>query len=141
MSEPLKTYTPTRSRTGRKIGQELMEHVKECQLKRLGACKGPLDVAHLDGDENNNDRANLKKLCRSHHRLLDLNVITLDSTAMPPYRIRRDKGRHYGERVYLHERKAAIRRWSKIRAERAVQARAAAVLPVLAQSQGQAVAV
>lgn len=83
--------------------QRLMEHVTECQLQHIGGCKGPLDTAHVDGDEFNNVRENLRKLCRSHHRLLDLKVITLDTERMPAFR------------VYLSGVKKGVRRYTESR--------------------------
>lgn len=117
-STPERKYQPKRNSEGRRIARELMQDVTECQLKHLRKCRGPLDTAHLDGDELNNVRENLRKLCRSHHRLLDLQVISLDSTTMPKFRIRRDKGRHYGERVYYYERANNRARWRQKQIDR-----------------------
>ena len=64
----------------------------------LGACLGVLDVAHLSGDWRDNRPANLRKLCRSHHRLLDRGRIDPAAPAQPGYRV------HGGRRRYLPSR-------------------------------------
>jgi hypothetical protein len=58
-----------------------------CELSCIGDCKGRLDVAHLDGDPWNNDPANLRTLCRSHHFLLDRGRIDWTKPAMPAFRV------------------------------------------------------
>lgn len=97
--------------------QVLMADVVECQLKQIGSCKGPLDTAHLDGDETHNVRANLRKLCRSHHRLFDLKLIDLDNPVMPAFRVRLS-GPRKGERRFAatrrRERQARILRQQSV---------------------------
>jgi hypothetical protein len=75
----------------------LLAGVRGCQWAWLGHCKGPLDVAHVDGDEANNQPGNLRKLCRSHHALLDRGRIDPAWPAQPGYWT--DAG---AKRRYLH---------------------------------------
>ena len=56
-----------------------------CELEHIGHCKGNLQVAHLDQDPWNNDPANLKTLCASHHALYDRGRIDLTNPIMPPF--------------------------------------------------------
>ena len=72
--------------------------VTTCELAELGNCQGPLDVAHIDGDDANNADANLLKLCRSHHSLVDRGRIDPRAPRQPGYwRTGAD-----GKRRYLH---------------------------------------
>lgn len=67
----------------------------KCELKKIGGCKGRIDVAHRDHDPwNNEDPANLLSLCRSHHRLYDLGKIDLDDPKMPAFVVRGGKRRY-----------------------------------------------
>ena len=54
---------------------------------------GPGDA---DGDEFNNSRANLLKLCRAHHRLVDNGKIDPRDPKMPEFRIDGSGKRRYG---------------------------------------------
>jgi HNH endonuclease len=67
--------------------------VDRCEWAALGHCLGPLDVAHLDGDPANNDPANLRRLCRSHHALTDRGRIDPAAPAQPGYRTSRGGGK------------------------------------------------
>lgn len=51
--------------------RRLLADVHYCQWRFLGHCRGPLEVAHVNGDDRDNRRENLRKLCQSHHALLD----------------------------------------------------------------------
>jgi hypothetical protein len=75
---------PSRT-TLHELARALLAHVGACQWAWLGHCKGPLDVAHLDGDEGNNQPGNLRKLCRSHHALLDRGRIDPATPTQPGY--------------------------------------------------------
>jgi len=74
---------------------KLKAHVTSCEYASLGGCKGVLDVAHLDGDEFNNSKANLRKLCRSHHRLVDNGKIDPANPTMPRFHIDGSGKRRY----------------------------------------------
>lgn len=71
----------------------------KCQLEHVGYCKGPLEVAHLDGNYLNNDLSNLATLCTSHHRLVDYKHLTLESTAMPFFMVSSGKRRYKYDRT------------------------------------------
>lgn len=82
----------------------LMAEVTTCQLAHLGHCLGDLQVAHIDGNEANNDPANLAKWCRSHHRLWDRHRITRQLLRMPAYWTDAS-----GKRRYLHPARDQLR--------------------------------
>jgi hypothetical protein len=79
------------------LARQLKAQVTWCEWRLLGHCLGPLDVAHLDGDDTNNTPGNLRKLCRSHHALHDRGRINPQRPAQPGYWT--DNG---GKRRYLH---------------------------------------
>lgn len=56
-----------------------------CEFSEIGGCLGILQVAHVDGDPFNNDPSNLKKLCQSHHTLLDNGRIDPEDPTMPEF--------------------------------------------------------
>ena len=76
------------SRTARhRQARQKKRHVTRCEWHALGSCSlVGLDVAHVDGDDCNNADENLLKLCRSHHRLLDLGLIDPAAPRQPGYR-------------------------------------------------------
>jgi hypothetical protein len=90
------SHSPART-TLHDEARALMVHVTACQMAHLGGCLGPLDVAHVDGNEANNTPGNLAKWCRAHHMLWDRRRITRQALRMPAYWTRGD-----GKRVYLH---------------------------------------
>jgi hypothetical protein len=98
-AEEVKAATPPGdSRTQRHArARALLADVRECELRQLGSCLGPLDVAHLDGDDANNTRGNLAKLCRSHHSLWDRRRLIAGALRQPAYFRSAD-----GKRRYLH---------------------------------------
>jgi 5-methylcytosine-specific restriction endonuclease McrA len=73
------------SSAGRRNGRQVFKRIcSQCRRNKLyakykrGFCEvcgfipdwlGQLDVDHIDGDSNNNDRCNLKTLCANCHRL------------------------------------------------------------------------
>lgn len=73
---------------------KLKQAVGACEWAHLGHCLGHLQVAHVDGDEWNNDPGNLLKLCQSHHRLLDNGRIDPACPVMPAYVVRGGKRRY-----------------------------------------------
>lgn len=75
-----------KKRTSHERAVKLKHGVEECELTHIGGCKGDLTVAHLDGDHFNNSEGNLKKLCRSHHWLMDRGRIDLSDSVMPAFR-------------------------------------------------------
>lgn len=84
------------ARTSHERAVKLKTRVAVCEYADLGGCKGVLDVAHLDGDEFNNTRANLKKLCRAHHRLVDNGKIDPVDPKMPGFYVDGSGKRRYG---------------------------------------------
>lgn len=67
----------------------------KCELKFIGGCKGPIHVAHKDGDPwNNDDPGNLLAFCASHHRLYDNGLIDLTAPVMPSFVVRGGKRRY-----------------------------------------------
>ena len=66
-----------------------------CAMGHIGACKGPIQVHHIDKDVMNNDLSNLVAVCVSHHRLLDNGRITLQSAVMPEYYVDGSGKRRY----------------------------------------------
>jgi hypothetical protein len=86
---------PSRPSGYRHRDAKKLRKVTRCALRRIGGCKGLLEVHHKDGDHTNGARRNLAKVCRAHHRLLHNGRITMRSTKMPPFRVRND-----GKRIY-----------------------------------------
>jgi len=71
--------------TGHYRAQQVVKTMTVCGLASIGGCRGPLQRAHLDQDPLNNDPANIKVLCQSHHFLYDRGRIDLAHPVMPPY--------------------------------------------------------
>lgn len=69
--------------------------VTACEWTHIGYCSGLLEVAHINGDYSDGRQANLLKLCRTHHRLLDHGRIDPASPVMPAFVVRGGK-RRYG---------------------------------------------
>jgi hypothetical protein len=67
----------------------------ECEWEHIGHCKGVLDVAHVNGDWRDERPANLKRLCRSHHFLLDHGKIDPKNPKMPDFYTGKDGKRRY----------------------------------------------
>ena len=63
----------------------LLAHLTACQWRFLGHCQGPLEVAHVDGDDAHNWPTNLRKLCQSHHALLDRGRIQPAAPTQPGF--------------------------------------------------------
>lgn len=90
------TSTP---RVDRWRAATLKRGVRVCEWAHIGGCKGLLEVAHLDGNAFNNDPGNLKKLCRSHHSLLDrgtVGKIDAATPVMPMFYVDSGGKRRYG---------------------------------------------
>lgn len=83
------------ARTSHERAVKLKARVRSCEYSHLGGCLGVLDVAHLDGDEFNNSKANLLKLCRSHHRLVDNKKIDPRAPVMPEFYVDGSGKRRY----------------------------------------------
>lgn len=87
-----------------------------CEWEHIGHCKGPLQVAHVNGDEFDNDLANLKKLCAGHHHLLDNGRIDPLNPAMPAFVVFPNGRRIYehsaqGSAYYFRSDKRSQHRW------------------------------
>jgi len=67
----------------------------ECEWLHIGDCMGDLQVAHVNGDEMDNDPSNLLLLCRSHHNLLDNGRIDPAAPVMPSFRVDSSGKRRY----------------------------------------------
>ncbi len=83
------------ARTSHERAVKLKARVASCEYSHLGECLGVLDVAHVDGDEFNNLRANLLKLCRAHHRLVDNKKIDPTDPRMPEFYVDGSGKRRY----------------------------------------------
>lgn len=93
----------TKLRASYFISEKLKENVLVCEWKNIGSCKGPLHVAHIDQNPFNNVIENLKKLCATHHRLMDLGKINPSNPVIPPF-----KTGISGKRRYLHTLKRMV---------------------------------
>lgn len=74
-------------RRSHELAVEVKRDIQSCEWEHIGGCKGPLHVAHLDGNQFNNHNTNLKKLCHSHHFLLDRGRINPLNPKMPSFRV------------------------------------------------------
>ncbi len=83
------------ARTSHERAVKLKAGVRVCQYAHLGGCLGVLDVAHVDGNEFNNARTNLLKLCRAHHRLVDNGKIDPRAPVMPAFYVDGSGKRRY----------------------------------------------
>ena len=84
-------------RTARDRARSLTDHSR-CMWISIGGCKGPIDVAHVNGDYTNNEPDNRLALCRSHHRLLDNGRINPDNPIMPAFYVDSSGNRRYTPR-------------------------------------------
>jgi hypothetical protein len=76
--------------------RRLLGEVHYCQWRFLGSCRGPLEVAHVNGDDSDGRRENLRKLCQSHHALLDRGRMLALFPVQPAYHSTgRDRKRRY----------------------------------------------
>ena len=57
-------------RTYHKRARQIVIQTEKCEINDCN-CSGLLEVAHIDQNHLNNERSNLKTLCRTHHRILD----------------------------------------------------------------------
>lgn len=69
--------------------------VDVCAMQHIGGCSERIQVHHIDKNVENNKLSNLVAVCVSHHRLLDLGRITLQSTKMPEFYIDTSGKRRY----------------------------------------------
>lgn len=83
----------TRQRHNRSAA--LKADVGECEWRAIGGCLGPLHVAHVNGVDRDNRPSNLKKLCQSHHHLLDKGRIDPQRPVMPAFRVDGSGKRRY----------------------------------------------
>ena len=74
-----------------------------CAWERITGCKGPIQVAHVNGDFTNNDHYNLLPLCASHHHLLDRGRIDPANPVMPPFYVDGSGKRRYRKRDMVSE--------------------------------------
>ena len=70
-------------RSSHERANKIKKEIRACEWLLIGGCHGPLDVAHVDQDEFNNDPPNLRKLCRRHHQLLDRGYLNPVAPRMP----------------------------------------------------------
>lgn len=84
-----------------------------CELAHITGCKGRIEVHHLDRDYNNNDPANLMRLCMSHHGLVEHGWIDLSNPVMPRFKISGGKRRY--AHTYPHVAKAVAQEDSALR--------------------------
>ena len=80
--------------TGYDRAKRVVPTLDRCDLEHIGCCHGELQRAHLDGNPLNNDRANIKVLCDSHHGLYDNEKIDLNNPVMPDFFISGGKRRY-----------------------------------------------
>jgi hypothetical protein len=73
----------------------LLIDTSACAMSHLGECKGVIDAHHIDKNVQNNSSENVLAVCRSHHRLLDNGVITVDSKRMPDFYVDSSGKRRY----------------------------------------------
>lgn len=71
-----------------------------CVLTSIGGCSGRVEVHHVDEDPWNNDLANLRPLCTTHHRLVHQGRIDLENPVMPPYYVDGSGKRRYAHSGY-----------------------------------------
>lgn len=81
-------------RTARARARSLTDH-SVCTWGYIGGCKGPIQVAHVDGNFTNNAASNRVALCVSHHRLLDNRRIDPLNPVMPSFHTGTNGKRRY----------------------------------------------
>ena len=86
-----------------------------CELEHITGCGGRIEVHHVDGDYNNNDIANLMRLCDCHHGLVENGRIDLADPVMPRYRVSGGKRRY--EHTYRYVARAVAREGSAVLSE------------------------
>jgi hypothetical protein len=94
--EKTKPYGESSATTAREMARRRKGNRSRCELAHIGGCGGRIEVAHLDHDPwNNNDPANLKALCASHHKLYDNGRIDLSNPQMPAFYVSSGKRRYH----------------------------------------------
>ncbi len=89
-----------KKRTSHERAVKAKRDVETCEWQHVGDCKGDLTVAHVDGDPFNNSQENLRKLCRSHHWLLDRGRIDPENPVMPEFYVDGSGKRRYKKVAY-----------------------------------------
>lgn len=91
-------YKPTSKNksTAYARSKKTFNNLKSCKWKKIGFCKGVIDICHIDQNYLNNSRLNLISLCRSHHRLMDNGKIDYKKPIMPKFYTDKSGKRRYG---------------------------------------------
>ena len=84
-------------RTARARARSITPH-RVCSWLYIGGCKGPIQVAHVDGNFTNQDESNRLALCATHHKLLDNGRIDPAHPVMPHFYVDGSGKRRYGKR-------------------------------------------
>jgi hypothetical protein len=71
---------------------------EKCYLEHPIACKGRIEIHHIDGNPCNNSIKNLVAVCKTHHNFLDEGTITLEDPEIPSFYIDGSGKRRYNKK-------------------------------------------
>src|SRR5438067_1314681 len=75
-----------------------------CALARIGYCRGPIHVHHINRNPLDNSLTNLIPLCHSHHFLVHSGSVLLSDPVMPEFWMDAKGKRRYKEPIRKAEK-------------------------------------